>query len=61
MLIKLARKQVDDLLTKVGEAKTTLESCPSTTVEMAEQLIFLDDFEDGVRSNFPLCCIKSQL
>ncbi|XP_027874284.1 dynein heavy chain 6, axonemal-like isoform X1 [Xiphophorus couchianus] len=48
MLIKLARKQVDDLLTKVGEAKTTLESCPSTTVEMAEQLIFLDDFEDGI-------------
>ncbi|XP_043969858.1 dynein axonemal heavy chain 6-like [Gambusia affinis] len=48
MLIKLARKQVDDLLTKVGEAKTKLESYPSTTVEMAEQLIFLDEFEDGI-------------
>ncbi|XP_008406386.1 dynein heavy chain 6, axonemal-like isoform X2 [Poecilia reticulata] len=48
MLIKLARKQVDDLLTKVGEAKTKLESYPSTTVEMGDQLIFLDEFEDGI-------------
>ncbi|XP_054897684.1 dynein axonemal heavy chain 6-like isoform X2 [Poeciliopsis prolifica] len=48
MLIKLARKQVDDLLTKVSEAKIKLESYPSTTVEMAEQLIFLDEIEDGI-------------
>ncbi|KAK5598659.1 hypothetical protein CRENBAI_006405 [Crenichthys baileyi] len=48
MLTQQTRKKVDVLLAKVGEAKSKLENYPSTTEEMAEQLIFLDEIEDGI-------------
>lgn len=54
MLIQQARKKIDALLAKVGEAKFKLEYCPCITEEIAEQLIFLDEMEDGVRSKFLL-------
>ncbi|MED6254199.1 hypothetical protein ATANTOWER_019463, partial [Ataeniobius toweri] len=48
MLTQQTRKKVDVLLAKVVEAKSKLENYPSTTEEMAEQLIFLDEIEDGI-------------
>ncbi|XP_035993060.1 dynein heavy chain 6, axonemal isoform X1 [Fundulus heteroclitus] len=45
MLTQQARKKVDVLLAKVGGAKSKLKCSPSTTAEMAEQLLFLDEIE----------------
>ncbi|KAM4750794.1 dynein axonemal heavy chain 6-like isoform 2-T2 [Anableps anableps] len=48
MLLQKAWTQVDVLLAIVGDTKTKLECYPSTTDEMAEQLIFLNKIEDGI-------------
>lgn len=52
MLAQLAKRKLDPLIAETMEAQFKLESSPSTTAELAEYIIFLDQIQERVRSTF---------
>lgn len=54
MLTQLAKKKLDAVIAEAADAQFKLESDPSTTVELANFLSFLDEIHERVRLTFHL-------